>query len=171
MDGFFITYFGYELDPNNINSENIDIRDISHSLARICRFNGHITTFYSVAQHSITVSRMLGERGYDSKIQLCGLLHDASEAYLGDIPTPIKKCLKDYKKLEIMFQQEIFKHFNLFDIWNSSKLLIKKFDDNVLINEWKILKQTDCEKTMQPYEPNMFDKVAKEYLEMFYMLL
>lgn len=61
------------------------IEDIAHSLAHVCRFNGHTRTFYSVADHSIRVAEALPD-----KLKLWGLLHDAAEAYLGDVVGPIK---------------------------------------------------------------------------------
>lgn len=68
------------------NPEDVDIKDIAHALSNQCRFTGHTTDFYSVAQHSVLVSDNCSSR--DAK---WGLLHDASEAYLSDIARPIKK--------------------------------------------------------------------------------
>ena len=80
----------YFLDPK---PETIDIRDIAHSLAYTCRYTGHSKRFYSVAEHSIYVS-------YLAANPLAGLLHDASEAYITDIASPIKPYLNNYKELE-----------------------------------------------------------------------
>ena len=82
------TYTGKHVDPFNLRPEQIDIQDIAHSLSLQCRFNGHCKEFYSVAEHSIRVSNIL-----PAEFKLWGLLHDATEAYLGDIITPIKKEL------------------------------------------------------------------------------
>lgn len=67
----------------------IDIKDIAHALSNQCRFTGHTSTFYSVAEHSVNVSNvpLLNTK----ELQLIGLLHDATEAYLVDLPRPIKK--------------------------------------------------------------------------------
>ncbi len=78
------------LDPSN---DQIDIRDIAHSLAFTCRYTGHSNRFYSVAEHSILVSYLASD-------PLAGLLHDASEAYITDIASPIKPHLTNYKELE-----------------------------------------------------------------------
>ena len=73
----------YPLDPR---PEEIRIEDIAHALSHQCRFAGHCREFYSVAEHSVRVSRELPQ-----EFMLWGLLHDASEAYLVDLPRPIKR--------------------------------------------------------------------------------
>lgn len=81
-----VTYSGAVIDPLNPDPEQIRIEDIAHSLSNQCRFTGHTREFYSVAQHSVLVSYLC-----DPKDALWGLLHDASEAYLSDIASPIKQ--------------------------------------------------------------------------------
>jgi len=73
------------LEPNFMD---VDIRDIAFSLSRLCRFTGHSSEFYSVAQHCIQVSFIVPK-----KLALQGLLHDASEAYIGDVSQPLKRAL------------------------------------------------------------------------------
>lgn len=86
----------------------IDIHDIAIALSREARFNGHTTEFYSVAQHSLFVSNLLPP---DNALE--GLLHDATEAYMRDIPSPLKKLLFDYQKLEKRMDRAIRKKFGL----------------------------------------------------------
>jgi hypothetical protein len=91
----------------NITEDDIDINDIAHSLSLICRFNGHCKEFYSVAQHSVYVSLLLEETEKylsEPKPNLCiwGLLHDAPEAYLGDIPSPIKSAERKYTEKRLL---------------------------------------------------------------------
>lgn len=69
----------------------ISIRDIAAHLSKICRFAGATSTFYSVAQHSVLVAQLLAAHG--PAAQMYGLLHDAHEAYIGDIPQPVKNLL------------------------------------------------------------------------------
>jgi len=85
-DGKIILSSGKWFDVFNPNPDDIDLKDIAHALANQCRFTGHVSEFYSVAQHSVLVSEFC-----DPSDSAWGLLHDASEAYLSDIARPIKK--------------------------------------------------------------------------------
>lgn len=76
------------LDPT---PEMFDIDDIARSLSHICRYNGHLPHFYSVAEHSVRVSWWIRSLGYSPSVQLTGLLHDAAEAYVGDMVRPLKR--------------------------------------------------------------------------------
>lgn len=87
----------YFLDPT---PEIIDVEDIAHSLSLQCRFSGHTSRFYSVAEHSVRVAQHLSDRGHGPLVVLQGLFHDASEAYLLDVPSPIKQYLGPYKGIE-----------------------------------------------------------------------
>lgn len=82
---FITTHRGREVDPFNLRVDQVDIYDIAHSLARLCRYNGHCRGWLSVARHSVSVARAC-----PPNIQLYGLLHDAAEAYLGDLPPQLK---------------------------------------------------------------------------------
>lgn len=83
---YFRTFTGRQVCSLSPSPDEIDIDDIAHSLAYQCRFLGHTDGFYSVAQHSVLVSQIVPEQD-----ALWGLLHDAAEAYLGDLPAPIKR--------------------------------------------------------------------------------
>lgn len=91
------TYSGRLLRVDSIGPSDLCIFDIAHALARLCRFNGHITAeHYSVAEHCVLVSHLIETPEY----QLAGLLHDAAEAYIGDIPSPLKAELPLVKEWE-----------------------------------------------------------------------
>jgi 5'-deoxynucleotidase YfbR-like HD superfamily hydrolase len=93
---FLRTYSGRNVYPLDIAPEDVDIEDIAHSLAHQCRFSGHTKFMYSVAQHSILVSHRLMHLHNNHELALSGLLHDAPEAYLVDMPTPVKKLMPAY---------------------------------------------------------------------------
>lgn len=105
---YLCTYTGRHFDYQNITPDNIHIEDIAHALANIPRFNGHTSYFYSVAQHSLLVSRLVAP-----EIALDALLHDAAESYLCDIPSPLKKLLPDYQRIEAQVHAAICKKFNI----------------------------------------------------------
>jgi hypothetical protein len=88
--GYLNTYTGKKFEYTYPQPEQIDIRDIAHALSHLCRFNGHTNMFYSVAQHSLLVSEKLPGSAED---KLGALLHDAAEAYVCDIPSPLKPML------------------------------------------------------------------------------
>lgn len=106
MDSYIETVSGkrfYFLDPD---PEDIDIYDIAHALSMNCRYTGHCDRFYSVAEHSWHMARMAPE-GYE----LAALLHDASEAYITDIASPIKQHLPDYQQMEDHLMKHISAKF------------------------------------------------------------
>lgn len=102
-----VTYSGLEIDLLNPNPDSIIIEDIAFALANICRFTGHCN-YYSVAEHSIAVYLKCSKKN-----AFCGLMHDATEAYLGDVSSPLKKLLPEYKKIELNMWKVISKKFNL----------------------------------------------------------
>jgi len=87
---FLQTVSGRRVNPFDPDPGQLDPGDIARALANQCRFGGHSRAFYSVAQHSVIVSRLVEERGGDAEDAFAALMHDASEAYLGDMPHPLK---------------------------------------------------------------------------------
>ena len=115
------TYSGkcfYPLDPR---PEDISLVDIAHALSICPRYAGHSREPYSVAQHSIlvadTFARDIGHVTADTAAlrgaRLIGLLHDAAEAYICDLPRPLKSCLPEYKAIEHRIEEAIRQHFAL----------------------------------------------------------
>lgn len=105
---YISTYLGNRFYPQDPARSQIDIEDIAHGLAYTCRFNGQTRTFYSVAQHSLIVSDLVTE-----ELKLDALLHDASEAYLGDVVKPLKALLTEYKIIEKQTSDVIAQTFGL----------------------------------------------------------
>lgn len=99
---------GRYFDYTRFGPEDIDITDIAHALSHLCRYTGHCRVFYSVAQHSTLVSTAVSH-----DIALEGLLHDASEAYLGDVNRPLKMLLPEYREIEQRVDAAIRMRFGL----------------------------------------------------------
>ncbi len=99
-DAWVTTISGRIFHLDQIDPEEISIGDVAHGLANTCRWGGHVEEFYSVAQHSVIMSRVA-----TAKFALVALMHDASEAYIGDIVRPLKRLLPQYTELEekVMF--------------------------------------------------------------------
>ena len=109
MNNVIQTFTGKAFDPMNPDSDLIAIKDIAHALSNTCRFSGHCKSFYSVAEHSVRVALLMQDQAHE--VVLAALLHDASEAYLNDIPTPIKERIPNYQKAEKELQRRIFLKF------------------------------------------------------------
>jgi hypothetical protein len=110
LDGYIGTFSGIHFWPLLPNPDDIVIEDIAHALAHQCRFGGHASKFYSVAEHSVHVSELcLPEHA------LWGLLHDASEAYLVDLPRPLKQLpeFAPYREAERRLQRAVAVRFGL----------------------------------------------------------
>ena len=84
------TASGSEVDVLNFTPDMVSLSDIIQSLSKICRYNGHVPHFYSVAEHSVFVAELLASHGHSATVCLTGLLHDAAEAYVGDMVRPLK---------------------------------------------------------------------------------
>ena len=94
------TYTGKKFDPLQMKPEDVDLVDIAHALSLLCRGGGHIDRFYTVALHSINCANEAKVRGWERKLILACLLHDASEAYIADIIRPVKPYLTNYLEIE-----------------------------------------------------------------------
>ena len=108
---YISTYLGNRFYPLSGKIESVNIEDIAHGLAYQCRFNGQTSAFYSVAQHSLLVAGMLPD-----SLKLVGLLHDAAEAYIGDMVKPLKPFIPEYQNIEKQVSREISRFFNLEDL-------------------------------------------------------
>ncbi|RJG47370.1 hypothetical protein D3Y55_21045 [Mesorhizobium sp. DCY119] len=106
------TYTGKKFWPLDPRADEICIEDIAHSLSLQCRYAGHCHKFYSVAEHSVLMTRWIVEH-YGNKAALWALLHDASEAYLVDVPRPLKRHLRDYKAAEMNVMAAVCETFDL----------------------------------------------------------
>lgn len=104
---------GRLVDINNMHCSNLDVAEMARTLQRIPRYNGHQNFEWTVGQHSLLVAKILKDKGYSADVQLAGLLHDASEAYINDIIRPIKVYLTEYFKYEAKVENAILYKFGL----------------------------------------------------------
>ena len=124
------TFTGRQFWPCDPRPEEIFIEDIAHSLALQCRFAGHCAAFYSVAQHSVLVSRQVPAR-----LALWGLLHDASEAYLTDLTRPLKRSTAlgaEYRLIEAVVMKVVCERFGLSQ---EEPAAVKRADKMLLMTE------------------------------------
>jgi uncharacterized protein len=121
------SFTGRQVYPLDMRVEDIDIRDIAHSLSMQCRYNGHSTRFYSVAEHSVLVCWAAPKEH-----KLAALMHDASEAYLCDLPRPVKNCVTGYKEAEAQVEAVIAERYG-FSYPHPAE--VKELDNRILLDE------------------------------------
>lgn len=125
------SYFNFLDVKDNV----VSVSTIAKALSNICRFNGQIEHFYSVAQHSVLVSHNVPEEH-----AMAALFHDAAEAYIGDVTKPLKALLPDYQQIEERVEKDIFQKLGL--PWPLHPC-IKQADLNLLATERRDLSDPD----------------------------
>jgi len=173
---FMFTYTGRKVNPGTITKNDINIEDIARSLSNICRFNGHCKTFYSVAQHSVYVSRIAESLGGDP---IRGLLHDATECYVGDMIRPVKYRdeMKSFIELEDSVMDVIADKFGIIgefmtpDIKIADNIALFTEKDQILANNddwgWGYEIPRMEEKIELMYPPDAYNFFMKRYNELF----
>lgn len=126
--GWIQTRSGRKFNFLAMAPEDVVIEDIAHALSNLCRFGGHCKRFYSVAEHSLLVSRIL-----PPEYALTGLLHDATEAYVVDLPRPLKQLIGEaYTDIEGAVWEVIARRYDLPIVLPPA---IKEADNAVLLAE------------------------------------
>lgn len=126
------TYTGARFYPMDPRPDEIDIRDIAHALSLICRYGGHVDRFYSVAEHCVLMSQYV-----PAEHALWALLHDASEAYVGDMVRPLKRQLPEYVAAEDRVIGAIVERFGLPSTTMPAE--VKDADNRILLTERDVL--------------------------------
>lgn len=112
VDTFIETATARTFDPRDPEGHTYHISDIACALAGQCRYSGTTIGHYSIAEHSLLIYEHLRAAGADNRTLRAALLHDAAEAYLGDVPAPVKAFLPDYRAMEDRIMRAIAKQFD-----------------------------------------------------------
>jgi hypothetical protein len=140
---WFVTFTGRRFYPLDARVEDIDIRDIAHSLALQSRWMGHCKKYYSIASHSLACARVAEMTNQPPEVVAWALMHDASEAYVGDVIRPIKRSLlvwdgsgvdepEVFKEIENRLHQLIAERFGL--PWPMPEA-VHEIDNRMLVTE------------------------------------
>ena len=179
------TYTGRRFWIMDPDPADVDINDIAHSLSLQCRFNGHCSQFYSIAQHSVLVALEI-KRQYDDNggclssthwaTVLWGLLHDAAEAYVGDMVRPLKRSMPGFVAAEDQVLRAIMKHIGLDHYFGLQPMRVKEVDDILLATEkrdlhlvqreWELCQKPLAEKIV----PQDSYSAKRSFLHLYYEL-
>lgn len=163
------TYSGRMYWPLDPHADEVYIEDIAHALSNMCRYAGHCLNFYSVAEHSVHMSRYAAPA--DKK---WALLHDASEAYITDIIRPLKPHLHNYYQLEALNMNAICERFDMDSVmpenvkWIDNQILLDERDQNCSVPpaDWNI-PGLGLGITLEFWTPK---EAERRFLEAFYKL-
>lgn len=138
------------MDPH---VDDVDIEDVAHALSMQCRYAGHCLDFYSVAEHSVLLSRYARLVLHDRRLALWLLLHDASEAYLQDVVRPVKQHLDGYKVTEVVVQDVVYRRYGL--AYSDQSVQVDVLDRRILLDEREqVMRPTrdvwDCVEGLEP---------------------
>jgi hypothetical protein len=166
------TFSGREFWPLDAHPDEVHIEDIAHALAHQCRYGGHVLRFYSVAEHSVRIARWLRPR-YGRRVALWGLMHDAAEAYVADVPRPLKQHLAGYKDAEAGVMAAICKRYGLppdmpHEVHEADeRILADEIRQNMRPMVWHANHDDPLRVTLEFWEP---DRGEDEFLMAFWML-
>jgi hypothetical protein len=170
---YIITFTKRKFNPITPSEEDIVIEDVAHALSLLSRAGGHSKTFYSVAQHCINCAKEAKARGCSERVQLACLLHDASEAYIGDVTRPFKKHLKYYLEVEEKLQSAIWHILGVTELTDQEQSKVYEIDDALLYCEFiELMDEVICEKASTLYSKPDFEErghneVEREFLALY----
>lgn len=152
-----VTYTGRPFDYDNITKDSIYVKDILHSLPRINRFIGHSSRPYSVGEHTFLGLVMAEKLGLSPLQRLYWFIHDFTEAYVGDCPTPLKRRMPLFSEIEAQVENAIREHIGLEPMTEEDLLLVKRIDNTMLVLEMRDL-------TLHNYENFINELTYTEFL-------
>lgn len=147
---YFATHSDKLVDFNDLDNIPFCLEDIAHHLTKICRFGGALpfNEHYSVAEHSINLVQYAYKNGHNIDIQKALLMHDATEAYLGDMVTGVKSQCKDYQDLELKVDNLLRDNYNIpKEGWVKS--FVNQLDKRIVLDEAKLLRPDSYELFVQ----------------------
>lgn len=130
-----LTYTNKTVDVNDLKPEDIDIKDIAHSLSMQCRYGGHCSGFYSVAEHCVHLAEHALKVSNNRELAAVMLMHDATEAYVGDVVSQLKETMPEFKVLEDRVAKVIMEKFDLLRYWIAFQPPIHEFDKRICVDE------------------------------------
>lgn len=170
MKPFTTTYTGTRFEITDPKPEQVNIMDIARALSHQCRYNGHIVKFYSVAEHCVRVSRLLPH-----EFKLWGLLHDAAEAYVGDLTRPIRQLVPDFDKVEDMALKAVCKRFGLRlpvpdEVWVADDAMLVAERRDLLVGNGDRWSYTADPSSVSAITPMTSDEAMMRFLQEFNVL-
>lgn len=146
------------LDPEG---SDFTLADIAHGLGRVCRFAGQTNRFYSVAEHCVHVARLV-----PVELGRAALLHDASEAFIGDVTRPLKALLPDYQAIERKIEHAIALRFLGKSMWGLHDLAIKAADTAMCMAEAReLMPHAPDYWSAVPVDPEYWDRASRTRLD------
>lgn len=137
------TFTGRSVYPLDLRPSDVDIRDIAHALSMQCRYAGHALRFYSVAEHSVHVAKWVLDQTCDGFVAIEALMHDATEAYLVDVPRPVKPFLTGYKEAERRVAHAVAERFGL-DLAGHPSIVHEA--DNRILHDERAALMSSCDR-------------------------
>jgi hypothetical protein len=167
-DAAISTQSGRTVRPFDPSPAEVSLPDVAHGTSNVCRAAGQSRFFYSVALHSLYVSRELETAGESPRVQLYGLLHDASEAYVADVPGPLKRHLPNYVRAEERVQAAIWRAFDLPDPPADEWKRVKWADDRLQRFELpELIPEQDWEGDRPPLDYDLHADARRDVPERF----
>jgi len=163
------TFTGKIFYPLNARAEDVCIEDIAHALSQKVRYTGHCHGVYTVAQHSVLVSRQCKHKPFD------GLMHDSTEAYLPDVAKPIKHLIKGFEEIEDRLFDVIAKVFGLQnpmpeEVHYWDKVLLKTEYRDLMTNDMHTNDYDNYEPLPEKIEVWIPERAKQEFLHEFHYL-